>query len=92
MKKSVLVFILMNLPIVAFAKEEVSTDSFNQMISEGNVAERDIRTKTRNITSTGGATFKGEVITVVDSKRNPVKYNPFIEDDDVEVKSVHEAK
>lgn len=59
------------------------------MIEENNAAAKNLNnTITRNVSSEG--TFKGEVITVVQSTRNPVKYNPFLLEDEVEVKSLRD--
>lgn len=88
-----ILFVVAAVPEYALAKDVVSTGTFNQMIDEGNAAAKDLNaTIARNVSSTGGATFKGDVITVVDSKRNPVKYNPFLIEDEVEVKSIRDSE
>nr|BFD58820.1 hypothetical protein CKG001_09270 [Bdellovibrio sp. CKG001]BFD62245.1 hypothetical protein BdHM001_09260 [Bdellovibrio sp. HM001] len=88
-----ILFVAAAVPEYALAKDVVSTGTFNQMIDEGNAAAKDLNaTIARNVSSTGGATFKGDVITVVDSKRNPVKYNPFLIEDEVEVKSIRDSE
>ncbi|CAE79035.1 hypothetical protein AB1A81_05115 [Bdellovibrio bacteriovorus] len=76
-------------PVKSFAKDGIGTGDFNQMIEENNAAAKNLNnTITRNVSSEG--TFKGEVITVVQSTRNPVKYNPFLLEDEVEVKSLRD--
>jgi len=88
-----ILFVTAAVPEYALAKDVVSTGTFNQMIDEGNAAAKDLNaTITRHVSSTGGATFKGDVITVVDSKRNPVKYNPFLIEDELEVKSIRDSE
>ncbi|WP_409477326.1 hypothetical protein [Pseudobdellovibrio sp. HCB154] len=73
-----------------FAKDSISTESFNTVLEEGLSTEKDIKKNiVRNIGSER-VTFAGEVITAGPSRRNPLKFNVFLRED--EIKSASDEK
>lgn len=72
------------------AKDSISTESFNTVLEEGLSTEKDIKKNiVRNIGSER-VTFAGEVITAGPSRRNPLKFNVFLRED--EIKSASDEK
>ncbi|MCM2352871.1 MAG: hypothetical protein NDI63_04580 [Pseudobdellovibrio sp.] len=72
------------------AKESLSTESFNTILEEGLSSEKNIKKNiVRNIGSER-VTFAGEVITAGLSRRNPLKFNVFLRED--EIKSASDEK
>lgn len=91
MKQCLLVTItLMLVTSPLFAKDSISTESFNTVLEEGlSAAKNTTKDIARNIGSER-VTFAGEVITAGPSRRNPIKFNVFLKED--EIRSLSDEK
>lgn len=78
----------------ASGKDRVSTDAFNEMIDANEDASARLTRKLETRPARKRATeFSGEVISEKapqQGARNPFRYNPFVKEDDVYVKGVHD--
>lgn len=73
-----------------FAKDSISTESFNTVLEEGLSTEKDIKKNIARNIGSERVTFAGEVITAGPSRRNPLKFNVFLRED--EIKSASDEK
>lgn len=78
----------------AKGKDRVTTDTFNEMIDANDDASARLTDKLETRPSRKrAAEFAGEVISEKAPQagpRNPFRYNPFVKEDDVYVKGVHD--
>lgn len=73
-----------------FAKDNISTESFNTVLEEGLSSAKDIKKNMARNIGSERVTFAGEVITAGPSRRNPLKFNVFLKED--EIKSPSDEK
>ena len=84
MKKCLLVTITLILVTSSlFAKESISTESFNTVLEEGLSSEKDIKKNIARNIGSERVTFAGEVITAGPRRRNPIKFNVFLKEDEI---------